>query len=45
MAYGLAKHRARKRKFGEKFALVEAQIRRTIAHPTAALTDDDARPA
>ena len=45
MAYGLAKHRARKRKFGEKFALVEAQIRRTIAHPPAGLTDDYARPA
>ena len=45
MAYGLVKHGARKRRFGDKFALVEAQIRRTIAHPPAALTDDHARPA
>ena len=45
MAYGLVKHRARKHWFCEKFALVEAQIRRTIAHPPAALTDDHARPA
>lgn len=33
IAYGLVKHRARKRTFCEKFALVEAQIRLTIAHP------------
>jgi hypothetical protein len=47
MAYGLVKHGARKRRFGDKFALVEAQIRWTIAHPpvSAALTDDHARPA
>ena len=40
MAYGLVKHRARKHRFREKFALVEAQIRRTIAHPPAGLADD-----
>jgi hypothetical protein len=45
MAYGLVKHRARKHKVGEKFALVEAQIRRTIAHPPAGLTDDPHQPA
>jgi hypothetical protein len=45
MAYGLVKHRARKHWFCEKFTLVEAQIRRTIAHPPAGLTDDDVRPA
>jgi hypothetical protein len=33
MAFGLVKHGARKHWFGEKFALVEARIRRTIAHP------------
>jgi hypothetical protein len=32
LAYGLAKHRARKRRFGEMFALVEAQLRQAIAH-------------
>ena len=45
MVYGLVKHRARKRSFGDTFALVEAQIRRTIAHPPAALTDDHEQPA
>jgi hypothetical protein len=40
LAYGLAKHRARKHAFGETFALVEAQIRRAIAHPPAAMTND-----
>jgi len=35
-AYGLVKHRARKRAFCKTFALVEAHIRRTIAHPPAA---------
>jgi hypothetical protein len=43
MVYGLVKQRA-KRSFGEQFALVEAQIRRTIAHPPAALTDDHEQP-
>jgi hypothetical protein len=33
MVYGLIKHLERKRRFGEKFALVEAQIQRTIAQP------------
>ena len=45
MVYGLVKHRARKHRFGEKFALVEAQIQRTITHPPAALTDDHVRRA
>jgi Arm DNA-binding domain len=45
VAYGLVKHRARRHWFRETFALVEAQIRRTIARPPAALTHDDARPA
>jgi hypothetical protein len=45
MVYGLVKHRARKRRFGEKFALVEAHIRGTIVHPPAALTHNDAPPA
>ena len=45
LAYGLVKHRARKHWFREQFALVEAHIRRTIANPPAALTDDHARPA
>jgi hypothetical protein len=45
IAYGLVKHRARKRAFCETFTLVEAQIQTTIAHPPAALTDDHARPA
>src|SRR6202521_1817256 len=40
MAYGLVKHRARKHWFREKFALVEAQIRRTIANPPVGLADD-----
>jgi len=44
MAYGLVKHRARKQAFYERFALVEAQIRRTIAHPPAALTHNHAPP-
>jgi hypothetical protein len=45
MVYGLVKHRARKHRFGEKFALVEAQIQRTIAYPPAALTDYHVRRA
>src|ERR1700693_3675905 len=45
MAYVLVKHRARRQWFCVRFALVESQIRRTIAHPTAALTHNDARPA
>ena len=45
MVYGLVKQRARKRSFGEQFALVDAQIRRTITHPPAALTDDHEQPA
>jgi hypothetical protein len=45
VVYALVKHRARKHKFREQFALVEAHIRRTIAHPPAALTDDHARRA
>src|ERR1700674_159379 len=40
MAYGLVKHRARKHWFREQFALVEAQIRRTIANPPVGLADD-----
>jgi hypothetical protein len=43
LVYGLVKHRARKHWFGEKFALVEAQIRRIIAQPPAALTHDHAQ--
>jgi hypothetical protein len=45
VAYGLVKHRARRHWFCERFALVESQIRRTIAHPPAALTHNDTRPA
>ena len=45
MAYGLVKHRARKRRFGQQFALVEAHIRRTIAHPPAALTHNHTQQA
>jgi hypothetical protein len=45
MVYGLVKHRARKRRFCETVAFVEAQIRWTIAHSPAPLTDDHARPA
>jgi hypothetical protein len=45
VAYGLVKNRARRHWFRETFALVEAQIRRTIARPPAALTHDDVRPA
>jgi uncharacterized membrane protein YphA (DoxX/SURF4 family) len=45
LVYGLAKHRARKHGFREKFALVETEIQTTIAHPPAGLTDNRARPA
>jgi hypothetical protein len=45
MAYGLVKHRARKRRFSQRFALVEAQIQRTIAHPPATLAQNVGRPA
>ncbi len=45
MVYGLVKHYARKRRFGEKFALVETHIRRTIADPPTALTHNHAQPA
>jgi uncharacterized membrane protein YphA (DoxX/SURF4 family) len=45
MVYGFVKHRARKHWLGEKFALVERGIQRTIADSPAGLTDDHARPA
>jgi hypothetical protein len=40
LVYGLVKHRARKHWFGERFALVETEIQKTIAHPPVALTDE-----
>ena len=40
IAYGLAKSRMRKHRYRQAFALVEAEIRQTIAHPPADLADN-----